>query len=257
MGASDVFHMLTSYPFEYSERSLPVSRLLLVDLPLRANCSSGQPLDSIQGAGQGRPLLRADGEIKYSVTSPGSSSLGNSYTASVRNVHAPPAAHHHFAEVGGAGGADRPYARPSSTLLVHSSHRELLRQRQRVAMLHFSGNPRVQPLNLGDGLLSAMLTVAETKLAFMQYLRQQAAEANRAGAWLSHVKLTWCDLCLYPDSFSSSFVLFCVDKLSQALRLRASSWRHSFPCREWRSKLRVCCSSAVFNVDSLRLCLCR
>ena len=48
-------------------------------------------------------------------------------------------------------------------------------------MMHLAGSPRAEELNLGDGLLSVMLTVSETKLAYIQYLREQATHANTRG----------------------------------------------------------------------------
>lgn len=180
LGASDTFHMLTSFPFEFSERSLPVSEQLVVDLPLRANCSSQLPLDTA--------LLAASFSqaSKYRVSTPGSSSMGNSYTSSVRNVFSMPEPEgHFFSSEGGKkiGSTVRQLrTQPRSAVLVFHGERDLRRQQQRVALLHLAGEPRVEALNLGDGQLSVMLTVAETKLAFIQYLRETGAEVNRVGA---------------------------------------------------------------------------
>jgi hypothetical protein len=175
MSSSDTFHMLTSYPFEYNERSLPITRTLLVDLPLRVNCSSGEALDVPD-------MVRLSQGSKYTVHSPGSSSMGNAYTSSVRNtVKIPVPDQHYVKSIDRIGVASRPLRNQGSTALVFPSERELRQQKNRVAMLHLAGTPRHEVLNLGDGVLSVMLTVAETKLAFIQYLREQGQHDNKAG----------------------------------------------------------------------------
>lgn len=167
--------MLTAYPFEYNERSFPVSQRILVHQPLRVNCSSGELLDmkDIVGLKQGS---------KYTVHSAGSSSMGNAYTSSVRNTGTVPTAdQHYFAPLKGDRVSNRPFSRPGSSSLVFPSEKDLKQQQSHVAMLHMAGSPHVDNLNLGDGLLSVMLTVTETKLAYIQYLREQASQARKTG----------------------------------------------------------------------------
>lgn len=185
LGASDTFHLLTSYPFEYSAKALSASRQLLVDLPLRVNCSSAEPL--------GHPYMVGSGAGgKYRVFSPGSSSMGNSYTSSMRNVLStpdlgqhlvPPVREHEDVDTSGSGsspgGLNLPHIRTHSfSLPVTPSAEDFLRQQRKMVMFHLSGGAVVEGLNLGDGQLSVMLTVAETKLAFMQHLRDEVVQGG-------------------------------------------------------------------------------
>ena len=201
LSASDTFHMLISYPLEFNERSLPVSQLLLVDLPLRVNCTSGLPIDTAWLAAEFTQ------GTKYRASTAGSSHLGNSYTSSVRNVFGIPDPESHFYSPDRVKTLRQLRDEPRSARLVFPVERDLRQQQKRAALVHLAGTPGVEPLNLGDGQLSVMLTVAETKLAYIQFLREKGSELNRVGALMGDgVCVGGTEMSLLCRSLPSGFV---------------------------------------------------
>ena len=173
--SSDIFHMLISYPFEYNERTYKIGENVAVDLPLRVNCTSGELIHAMALA------HKKHGE-KYEIYSAGSSSMGNMYTHSVRNIQTVPDLEQHLLSEASPVQTKRVNTRQGNpSKVVYLSTRALRQMQQHMSLVHVAGDPHIGPLNLGDGQLSVMLTVAETKLAFIQHLRNQAKGANTAG----------------------------------------------------------------------------